>query len=81
MMRAVKICCCLVAVIGTLAFEGLHAYSTTSLPVIAKTQHASSHVANMPTPVVKAQTYPVRLVILSHRRECACGAGRCVSQW
>lgn len=63
MMRVVKICCCLLAVIGTLVFEGLHSYSTTSLPVIAKSQHASPHVAAMPTSVVKAQTYPVRMEI------------------
>ncbi|MEO8973815.1 MAG: class F sortase [Ktedonobacteraceae bacterium] len=62
MMRVVKICCCLIAVLGTLVFEGLHANSTTSLPVIAK-QRASSHVATMPTSVAKAQTYPVRLEI------------------
>lgn len=63
MMRVVKICCCLLAVIGTLVFAGLHSYPTTSLPVIAKSQHASSHAAAMPTSVVKAQTYPVRLEI------------------
>ncbi len=63
MMRVVKICFCLLTVIGTLVFGGLHANSTTSLPVVAKTQHAPSHIAAMPTSVAKAQTYPVRLEI------------------
>lgn len=61
-MRVVKICCCLLTVIGVLVFEGVHSYSTTSLPVIAK-QHASSHIAAIPTSVVKAKIYPVRLEI------------------
>ncbi len=63
MMRVVKICCCLIMVLGTLVFEGLHANSTSSLPVVAKSQHASSHISAMPTAVAKAQSYPVRLEI------------------
>ncbi|HLX40171.1 MAG TPA: class F sortase [Ktedonobacteraceae bacterium] len=62
MMRVVKICCCLLAVIGTLVFEGLHAYSPSSPSVIAK-QHASSSVTTTPTTVAKAQINPVRLEI------------------
>ncbi len=62
MMRVVKIGCCLLAVLGTLVFEGLHSYSTTMSPVIAK-QHASSHVATIPTSIAKAQINPVRLEI------------------
>lgn len=61
-MRVVKTCCCLLAVVSTLVFEGLYPYSTTSTPVVAQ-RHASSAAISLPESVQTKQRYPIRLEI------------------
>jgi sortase (surface protein transpeptidase) len=64
MMRVVKICCCLLVVLGALVFEEVRPFltPTTSRSATAE-QHASEDVAAMPTSIAQAKTYPVRLEI------------------